>query len=246
MIHYNKIKGMLPVQGIGRDGQSRYTFRLENGMSMDKIYEEAEISGKEIEDFMEQLSVITEQIKIFLLNNNHIILDPKLIFKKAEQYYFCYLPIIKKENEPTMCEAFHELTEYFVKHLDYKDTEGVFLVSKIHRETLKENYDLKKVIETCKKDVKKQKQAEKQKRIRKIEEKKKRDEAQENISEKAIFSPAEERISTDKISEICKEEQIYMKESTVKKVINRIKGDRWGKWDDLITEMDGHSTSGIL
>ena len=74
----------------------------------------------------------------------------------------------------------------------------------------------------------------------------KRDEAQENISEKAIFSPAEERISTDKISEICKEEQIYMKESTVKKVINRIKGDRWGKWDDLITEMDGHSTSGIL
>ena len=37
-----------------------------------------------------------------------------------------------------------------------------------------------------------------------------------------------------------------MKESTVKKVINRIKGDRWGKWDDLITEMDGHSTSGIL
>ena len=63
---------------------------------------------------------------------------------------------------------------------------------------------------------------------------------------KAIFSPAEERISTDKISEICKEEQIYMKESTVKKVINRIKGDRWGKWDDLITEMDGHSTSGIL
>ena len=117
MIHYNKIKGMLPVQGIGRDGQSRYTFRLENGMSMDKIYEEAEISGKEIEDFMEQLSVITEQIKIFLLNNNHIILDPKLIFKKAEQYYFCYLPIIKKENEPTMCEAFHELTEYFVKHL---------------------------------------------------------------------------------------------------------------------------------
>ena len=129
---------------------------------------------------------------------------------------------------------------------EYKDTEGVFLVSKIHRETLKENYDLKKVIETCKKDVKKQKQAEKQKRIRKIEEKKKRDEAQENISEKAIFSPAEERISTDKISEICKEEQIYMKESTVKKVINRIKGDRWGKWDDLITEMDGHSTSGIL
>lgn len=110
----------------------------------------------------------------------------------------------------------------------------------------RQNYDLKKVIETCKKDVKKQKQAEKQKRIRKIEEKKKRDEAQENISEKAIFSPAEERISTDKISEICKEEQIYMKESTVKKVINRIKGDRWGKWDDLITEMDGHSTSGIL
>ena len=45
----------------------------------------------------------------------------------------------------------------------------------------------KKVIETCKKDVKKQKQAEKQKRIRKIEEKKKRDEAQETFRKKQYF-----------------------------------------------------------
>lgn len=52
-----------------------------------------------------------------------------------------------------------------------------------------------------------------------------------------------ERASVPKIT---KKQKIYMKESTVKKVINRIKGDRWGKWDDLITEMDGHSTSGIL
>ena len=246
MIHYNKIKGMLPVQGIGRDGQSRYTFRLENNMIIiQKKYFYLFCYNRKL--FHKIFNFFSAYFCFFInFIHTHSIFQTKLIFKKAEQYYFCYLPIIKKENEPTMCEAFHELTEYFVKHLDYKDTEGVFLVSKIHRETLKENYDLKKVIETCKKDVKKQKQAEKQKRIRKIEEKKKRDEAQENISEKAIFSPAEERISTDKISEICKEEQIYMKESTVKKVINRIKGDRWGKWDDLITEMDGHSTSGIL
>lgn len=246
MINYNEIKGILPVHGIGRDGQSRYTFRLENGMSMDKIYEESEMSGKEIENFMEQLSVMTEQIKSFLLNKNHIVLDPKLIFKKGEQYYFCYLPIIRKENESTMCEAFHELTEYFVKHLDYKDTAGVFLVSKIHRETLKENYDLKQVIETCRKDIKQKKQAGKRKRVQKTEEEKHINEIQENIPEKAIFSPVEERISTDKTAEICKEEQIYMKERTVKKVMNKIKGDRWGKWDDLITEIDRHSTSGIL
>ena len=62
MIHYNKIKRECCRYKVsGRDGQSRYTFRLENGMSMDKIYEEAEISGKEIEDFMEQLSVITDR-----------------------------------------------------------------------------------------------------------------------------------------------------------------------------------------
>ena len=38
-----------------------------------------------------------------------------------------------------------------------------------------------------------------------------------HFGKKQYFPPAEERISTDKISEICKEEQIYMKESTVKK-----------------------------
>lgn len=82
MIHYNKIKECCRYKVSDATGKADIHFVWENGMSMDKIYEEAEISGKEIEDFMEQLSVITEQIKIFLLNNNHIILDPKLILKR--------------------------------------------------------------------------------------------------------------------------------------------------------------------
>ena len=48
----------------------------------------------------------------------HIIMDFS-IFDAVKAGFEKVVFIIKKENEPTMCEAFHELTEYFVKHLDY-------------------------------------------------------------------------------------------------------------------------------
>jgi len=239
MINYNEISGLLPVHGIGKNGQSRYTFRLENGMSMDKIYEEEEMRGKEIEEFIDQLFDIEERIKALFLNPNHIILDPKLIFKKENKYYFCYLPIIRQDNEKTICRSFHELTEYFVKRLDYKDTQGVAFVLKMHRETLKEHCDLKKLTEECKKE--RMTQAEEMKRKRtKIED------TEESISEKLIFSPGEELRGGRKETEICHEEQSYMKGKSVKRIVEKIKGDRWGSWDDLITEIDGQSTSGIL
>ena len=36
------------------------------------------------------------------------------------------------------------------------------------------------------------------------------------------------------------------KYGTFKKAVNRIKTGRWGNWEDLITEMDGHGAKGHL
>ena len=45
------------------------------------------------------------------------------------------------------------MTEYFVSRLDYRETEGILLVYRLHKETMQENYDLKKILDEYKKDL---------------------------------------------------------------------------------------------
>lgn len=45
-------------------------------------------------------------------------------------------------------------------------------------------------------------------------------------------------------AEIIREKPV--KYGLIKKAVNRIKTGRWGEWDDLITEMDGHEHKGHL
>ncbi len=78
-------------------------------------------------------------------------------------------------------------------------------------ETLKENYDLKKVIETCKKDVKSRNRQKSKKNTKNRRKRRKETKHRKTFRKKQYFPLRKERISTDKISEICKEEQIYMK-----------------------------------
>ena len=53
------------------------------------------------------------------------------------------MPVQKKK----LLQSFHELSEYFVKTLDYEDVEGIFLAYELHKATLQEKYDLKTIME---------------------------------------------------------------------------------------------------
>ena len=232
MLDNNDVQLFLPVCGRGRNGESRYTFRLENGISMENIYSEQEITGKEIESFMEQLSDAIEKIHMYLLDHDHIILDPKLIFIKEGKYKFCYLPVKKRYFHDTLCKSFHQLTEYFVKKLDYKDTRGVLLVSKLHRETMKEGCELKQIMEECKKDLEEYKI-----NVNYETATLETNRDQGALSENVIFSL--DNGGGNQVSYV-KEEEEYMKSSKnpFEKVFHKIKGKRWGQWDDLITEIE--------
>lgn len=49
-------------------------------------------------------------------------------------------------NYQSFCEAYHGLTEFFVKKIDYKDIGTVFLTCMLHKETMKNTYDLKEIL----------------------------------------------------------------------------------------------------
>lgn len=69
--------------------------------------------------------------------------------------------------------SYHELTEYFVRKVDYQDLESIQLACMLHKETLKETYDLKAYCSSMRKKQKTGKKSPKKRRSeKKVREKK--------------------------------------------------------------------------
>lgn len=231
MLKNNALSGFLNMRAGGRDGQSRYTYRVHGGISLEKRYADDEIGKQEIERFTEELLDAVAEVKNHLLNPDGILLFPELIFVVGGHYRFCYLPVPEQYREKTLCRSFHEMTEYFVKKLDYHDMDSIFFVCKMHKETMGEQYDLKRIMEESREE-------------RKSVEEEYRSEREENIPDSVLFSVDQEDsvIGKTKYKRTQDVEKIAEKSSSyspIKHAINRIKTGRWGEWEDMITEMDG-------
>ena len=245
MLSHNRINSLLKVAGNGREGQSRYTFYPGDSLSMEKQYGRQEIKKEDIERFTEQFMVMTDTLKSHLLNPDRILLIPELIFIKDGIYRFCYLPVCDTERKKSLSQSFHEITEYFVKKLDYQDTEGILLVYRLHKETLKENYDLRKIMEEYHKEKSCKEKLQKKHRSRNRSEP--RQEKGELPDNAVFYTDNEERDQYDQRKTeagIIREERVRY--GPLGKAVRRIKNGRWGRWEDLITEIDGQEAEGHL
>ena len=62
--------------------------------------------------------------------------------------------------------SYHELTEYFVKKVDYQDLESIQLACMLHKETLKETYDIESILQQYEEEAKNRKEKSKEEKIR--------------------------------------------------------------------------------
>lgn len=146
MLRQNRLEGILEVKGCEVGGEARYTYEISGLTSMKTMYENSCIKKKEIETVIARILEVTETLQCYMLNPNCLVLKPEYIFYKEGKWYFCYFPGMEED----LCKLFHELTEYFVKMLDYQDTEGIFLAYELHKATLQEHYDLELIMKEYK------------------------------------------------------------------------------------------------
>lgn len=240
MLSHNNICSLLKVTGSGRDGQSRYTFYPGDAVSMEKQYSRQEMKKEDVERFAVQFMEMTDTVKKHLLDPDHILLTPEMVFIKDGTYRFCYLPVQDLEKKKSLSVSFHEITEYFVKKLDYQDTEGILLVYRLHKETLKEHYDLKKIMEEYRKEAYHKKEYHKERLIGSDE--------KGILSDGAVFCTDDEE--GENYGQKKSDTGIIREESSrygpLRKAVRKIKNRRWGRWDDLITEIDGQEAEGHL
>ena len=234
MLRNTEIPGLLGVKGSGRDGSSRYTWRVSSGISVAKKFEHQGMKKQDVEGVIEALVRTGEALADHMLSPDGLMLTPELIYTHGGKYGFCYLPASAGDYRVPVCRSFHQLTEYFTGHLDYHDTEGIFLVYKLHKETMKESYELKKILEECREEEKTYR------REQMLREKKQYGSTAETPPE-VVRENAEASYPADGSESAPDREK---KKGFIKRTVSRIRTGRWGEWQDLITEMDDGKEAG--
>lgn len=211
MLQANHLEGLLPVRGRGMNGRSFYDYDVSGKISVKAMFERSEINSKDIKIFLFRLKEVIKTVEEYLLDKDCILLDPEYIFYEEENYYFCYYPIRKE----SLWKSFHGLTEFLVKHTDHKDKQCVEMSAFLHKETMKENYSLDKVIADC----------------LKIEEPK-----QEKEKRVPIYDTKE----TDWFFEEQTANSILKETDNMwfpmKRFLNKHRKQKWGEWDGLYLE----------
>lgn len=215
MLEENQIKGLLKMRGRGIDGSSLYEYDVSGKSSLSAVYKSKKINRQEMMDFLYRISEIITEIGGYLLDTDCLILDPDYIFTEDGAYEFCYYPA----GGWDVWKAFHRLVEFFVERTDYQDDGSVRTAFLLHKETMKENYSLKKII----------------RKLEQEEEETKTDiyEAEEGIKGTRPYDTEEHDwiAAQEQGSNILRETDNMWR--PVKKFLRRHKKSVWGEWDGI-------------
>lgn len=226
MLKENQIEGLLPVIGRGVDQFGVYEYDISGKSSMKSLYGYNKITCMDMKKFLLRLSEVITHTTEYLLDVNHLLLEPEYIFCEEGRYYFCYYP----KGNNNIWSAFHVLTEYFVRQTDYQDDESVMLAFMLHKETMEENYSLKKMIDA----------------VQKQENGNKKEKAagsmvpQKEEAWKSDEKPLEEEynfiMGQEKQEGILRETNQLWK--PIRQLFQKYKKPKWGDWDGLYIEED--------
>ena len=215
MLEENYVEGLLEMSGRGMDDKSCYDYDVSGKVSMKALYEKHTISGEEIKRLLKSILSVVKEVECYLLDVNHILMDPEYIFYAEEKYYFCYYP----PGNKSLWEGFHHLSEYLVKCADYQDQECVQMIFLLHQETMKENYSLEQIIRECIKE----------------EEEEQIEETEETDDKYAFDREEHDWIASQEMgSTILRETENLW--TPMKRFLHKRRKPKWGDWDGLYIE----------
>lgn len=141
MLRENRLKGVLPMRGYGEGESTVYEYDITGRTSLRQYYKQRKITWEEMNLFLKQIQEVISETEGYLLNPNRLLLNPDYIFYEEELYWFCYFP----QGNEDIRVSFHQLMDEFVQWTDYQDVSSVKAAFFLHKETMKENYSLKRI-----------------------------------------------------------------------------------------------------
>lgn len=230
MIKENRITGLLKVAVCDRDNCGEYIYDISGMSNMKREFDKMVCDKEDIKEFLNQLMNLIITAGDYMLDINCIVLDPQYIFCKDDVYYFCYYPQLQQ----SIISSFHELTEYWVKVVDYDDYSSVVLICGLHKESMEEHYNLELLLEQYAKTENKQLGELKDAVVWNVADEREMIQREDKLWGNEIKAESEApRIRTE--DTLTKMKNI-LKETSVGKYWEQKKKERWGEWDDLLSQ----------
>lgn len=142
MLRENEIPGILPTDISYLDNQMYYHYDISGKQTFATVGEKGKLRYEDMKVLVTELLDVIQNLQKYMLDGNGILLDPEFIFCEREHFYFCYYPSQREGAK----EAFHRLTEFFVREVNYNDDEGVRFAYTFHKATMEEHYSIEKIM----------------------------------------------------------------------------------------------------
>lgn len=143
MLRENQIPGLLNTDIRFVDNRMNFHYEISGYTSLLALHEKAKLSYEEILQIVRALLCTVQNLQNYMLDVNHLLLDPEFIFCKKDSMAFCYYPVCTEE----IPYSFRKLAEYFVREVDYQDEKGAHLAYTLHRETMEKHYSIEEILE---------------------------------------------------------------------------------------------------
>ena len=142
MLRENEIPGIIKTSVRYVDDHKFYYYDVSGKSSLQSMYDKVSFGAEEMKRLVEELMVVSKNVQKYMLDENCLLLEPELIFGDKGHFYFCYCPSCMQNVK----EAFHNLTEFFIQKVNYKDEEGVHFAYTLHKATMEENYSISEIL----------------------------------------------------------------------------------------------------
>ena len=251
MLRENHVKGLLSISAVGEGESTVYEYDITGLISMRQYYKQKKITWEDMNGFLRQMQEVIEAAESYLLNSNRLLMNPEYIFCEEGEYRFCYFP----QGDEDIRTSFHRLMDEFVQWTDYQDVSSVKTAFFLHKETMKETYSLKRIMQDLEKIREENEENEKhiEEQTENYERSKKQRGRGAEETEGKQYAFEEEDFHRDELwrqraAEYDSEEHDWitrqemgskiLKEtdnlwSPVKRLLHRHKRPKWGDWDGI-------------
>lgn len=135
MVAHTALEGILFGECVRENEKTSLWYDITGKQSLDLVLENREAGHALLCRILTGIYEAVENIESILLQADDLLLSPEciLIDYRTEQVYFCYYPGSTKR----VSEAFAELMEYLLMHLDHEDERGVELAYGVYERASK-------------------------------------------------------------------------------------------------------------
>lgn len=250
MLRENRISGLLSISAHGEGQSTVYEYDITGLISLRQYYKQRKITREEMNQFLKRIQEVIGETEGYLLNPNRLILNPDYIFYEEGVCKFCYFP----QGDEDIRMSFHRLMDDFVQWTDYQDVSSVKTAFYLHKETMKENYSLNRIMQALEKvkeeeesngryikaQTEKNEEAKEQRDRREEAGRQQYDSEKEAVHREELWRQRAVEYDSDEHDWITRQEMgsRILKEtdnlwSPVKRLLRRHKRPKWGDWDGV-------------